>query len=145
MKMVIEIPEETFKYYVTLANKGEQIGNLERIVLNGTLLPEHHGRLIDADKVLDDITKKNPAFVSENEKRKRYARLVYYWAVKNAPTIIEGSENEWVEKKPQKDTETYICDPEKNTECKKTHCQTLCFKTTEPRYRKTDEEGSDSK
>lgn len=35
--------------------------------------------------------------------------------------------------------ETYICDPEKNTECKKTSCQTLCFETTDPRYRKEDE------
>lgn len=32
--------------------------------------------------------------------------------------------------------ETYICDPEKNTECKKTCCQTMCFETTDPRYRK---------
>jgi len=36
------------------------------------------------------------------------------------------------------DPNTYICDPEKNTDCKKTHCQTLCFRTTDPRYRKED-------
>lgn len=42
MKIVIDIPKETFKYYVTLANKkGEQINNLlERIILDGTPLPE---------------------------------------------------------------------------------------------------------
>lgn len=34
--------------------------------------------------------------------------------------------------------ETYICDPEKNTECKKTCCQTMCFETTDPRYQKED-------
>jgi uncharacterized protein YlxP (DUF503 family) len=40
--------------------------------------------------VLDDIEKKYPVSVSETDKCKKYARLVYYWAVKNAPTIIEA-------------------------------------------------------
>lgn len=40
MKIIIDIPEKTFKYYVTLANKGEQIGSLERIILDGTPLPK---------------------------------------------------------------------------------------------------------
>lgn len=41
MKIVIDIPEETYKYYVRLANKkGEQINNLERIILDGTPLTE---------------------------------------------------------------------------------------------------------
>lgn len=35
---------------------------------------------------------------------------------------------------------TYLCDPEKNTECKKTSCQTLCFEATDPRYRKENEQ-----
>jgi len=30
----------------------------------------------------------------------------------------------------------YICDPEKNTECKKTGCQTQCFSTFNPKYAK---------
>lgn len=152
MKMVIDISEELYKeicpieyiYGLSIVKNKQLFYQLIYAIQDGTPLPKGHGRLIDADKVLDDIEKKNPVFVSETEKRKRYARLVYYWAVKNAPTIIERSENELVEKEPQKDTETYICDPEKNTECKKTHCQTLCFKTTEPRYRETDEEESDS-
>lgn len=38
MQLIIDIPEETFKYYAILANKGEQIGNLERIILDGTPL-----------------------------------------------------------------------------------------------------------
>lgn len=28
----------------------------------------------------------------------------------------------------------YECCPEKNTECEKTRCQTLCFHTTNPDY-----------
>lgn len=31
---------------------------------------------------------------------------------------------------------TYICDPEKNKECKKTSCQTECFLTSNPKYAK---------
>ena len=27
----------------------------------------------------------------------------------------------------------YVCDPEKNTECKKTECQVMCFLTTDAR------------
>lgn len=30
----------------------------------------------------------------------------------------------------------YICDPEKNTECKKTNCQKTCFSTLNPKYGK---------
>lgn len=58
MEIVIKISEKTFKYYVTLANKGEQIGNLERIILNGTPLPKGHGRLKDIDE-LYSIFKEN--------------------------------------------------------------------------------------
>ena len=85
MKMVIDIPEETFKYYVTLANKGEQIGNLERIILDGTPLPEHHGDLIDRDSLeLDsDWSDYYDWFSAYSESQ-----------VRLAPTIIEGSDSE---------------------------------------------------
>jgi len=86
MEIVIDIPEEIYT--------GEKTRGLLPTVIDaiskGTPLPEHHGRLIDGDKVLDDIEKQYPASASETEKSKRYARLVYYWAVKNAPTIIEA-------------------------------------------------------
>ena len=52
MKIMIDIPEKTFKYYVTLANKGEQIGNLERIILDGTQLKEDQD-CISRQAVLD--------------------------------------------------------------------------------------------
>ncbi len=41
MQVVIDIPEDTYKYYVKLANKGEQLNNLERIILNGTPIKEY--------------------------------------------------------------------------------------------------------
>ena len=80
MKIVIDIPEETFKYYVTLANKGEQIGNLERIILDGTPLPKGHGRLIDEREVY----------------KKFYCRCLAGAAkevLDETSTIIEGSDS----------------------------------------------------
>lgn len=35
-----------------------------------------------------------------------------------------------------KNLKTFICDPDKNTECQKTHCQTLCVWTTNYIYQK---------
>ena len=90
MQIVIEISKEEYEL-VRHGNKSPLTElELMNAVANGTPLPKGHGRLIDGDKVLDDIEKQYPASVSETDKCKRYARLVYYWAVKNAPTIIEA-------------------------------------------------------
>lgn len=95
MKIVIDISDNLMEYIVKGRDLSEeQNDEMALAIANGTPLPEHHGRLIDGDKVLDEIEKQYPASVSETDKRKRYARLVYYWAVKSAPTIIEGSESE---------------------------------------------------
>ena len=56
MKLIIDIPEKTFEYYVTLANKGEQIGNLERIILDGkpyTMVSFATDGITDADTILE--------------------------------------------------------------------------------------------
>jgi hypothetical protein len=86
MELVIKIHE---KDYQSMKNGHIPFSVLDAI-MNGIPLPERHGRLIDGDKVLDDIEKKYPVSVSETDKCKKYARLVYYWTVKNAPTIIEA-------------------------------------------------------
>lgn len=95
MQIVIDIPEHV---YTRLFDNGIQdneiatddICEMARALRLGKPLPKGHGRLIDGDKVLDDIEKQYPASVSETDKCKRYARLVYYWAVKNSQTIIEA-------------------------------------------------------
>lgn len=94
LELVIKIPDRIYK--IAQSKKLNIIDSeiVEKAIKNGAPIPEKHGRLIDGDKVLDDIEKQYPASVSESDKRKRYARLVYYWTVKNAPTIIEGSERE---------------------------------------------------
>jgi len=87
MERIIKISEETFKYYVTLANKGEQIGNLERIILDSTPLPEHYGRLIDADCLREDFKASKKISFAE--------RMDISCIVDHAPTIIERSDSEW--------------------------------------------------
>jgi hypothetical protein len=91
MQVVIDIDEKTYDDFMYLWVKDSDI---LRAVRNGTPLPKGHGRLIDEDKVLDDIEKKYPVSVSETDKCKKYVRLVYYWAVKNTPTIIEADRGE---------------------------------------------------
>ena len=101
MKIVIDIPdfewlknEEDFKTAVKEYEQGTRFDKeIRNALINAKILPEHHGDLIDRNEVLDDIVKQNPAWVSETDKCKRYARLVYYWTVKNAPPIIKGSDN----------------------------------------------------
>ena len=49
MKIIIDIPEETYKYYDMLSIKGEVLGYAERTIMRGTPLPEH------LNKIKDDI------------------------------------------------------------------------------------------
>ena len=52
MQIVIDIPE---KYYKEIKNIHFSDRNYEQdLILNGTPLPKGHGRLIDADAVLED-------------------------------------------------------------------------------------------
>ena len=93
MQIVIDIPDEIYKKYM---DDRVRVTDVLHAVRHGTPLPKGCGRLIDGDKLLDDIEKQYPASVSETDKCKRYARLVYYWAVKNSQTVIEadkGSED----------------------------------------------------
>lgn len=92
MKVVIDIPEDVLKrtvFYREFRDLNDCITTIKALE-KAIPLPKGCGRLIDGDKLLDDIEKQYPASVSETDKCKRYARLVYYWAVKNSQTIIEA-------------------------------------------------------
>ena len=87
MEIVIKIPESTYKYLGELVDAGEEpLGYFERIIMRGTPLPEHHGRLIDADDLREDF--KNSKKISFVE------RMDISCIVDHAPTIIEGSNTE---------------------------------------------------
>ena len=89
MKIVIEIPEDAYRQ---IRNWGVPTDELRRkiydIIDNGTPLPEHHGRLIDEQQIID---------------RFKPVEKFEYWRIgldglvnvlSDAPTIIEGSESE---------------------------------------------------
>ena len=73
MEIVIDIPIETYKKYMDDRTHATDILHAVR---HGIPLPEHHGRLIDAD------------FVSKNA-----SSIRTMIDVNNAPTIIEGSDS----------------------------------------------------
>ena len=50
MQMLIDIPKETYEALMINQYCGSK-SELENIIVNGTPLPEHHGRLIDADDI----------------------------------------------------------------------------------------------
>lgn len=81
MKIVIDIPERLWTKQLTADDYIEIVN----AVANGIPLPEHHGRLIDADALQTEMEKdvrKAMSFVDLKD---------FVWL---APTIIEGSDLE---------------------------------------------------
>lgn len=82
MEIVIDIPEIMYgaikEHGITFLSRDDK-KTLRKSIVNGTPLPEHHGRLIDADAIqkyqIDTFGQ----------------RLL---VIDTAPTIIEGSESE---------------------------------------------------
>lgn len=84
MKIVIDIPEEEYE-----KNKKNRCDyhTLCTAIKNGTPLPKGHGRLIDADALLDESYQIDSMHCM-------YDEVVNVDDIKDAPTIIEGSESE---------------------------------------------------
>ena len=83
MQIVIDIPEEMYEW-VNDANKifnDYGISDFIDLVKNGTPLPTHHGRLIDADRLR--------SMYSINRANFNTVVGIQKW-VDNAPTIIEA-------------------------------------------------------
>ena len=85
MKIVIDIPEETYEALVINQYYGGK-SNLENIIVNGTPLPEHHGRLIDADWVKNTLDLYTLSFDGI------YKQFIRRSDIDTVPTIIEGSD-----------------------------------------------------
>ena len=82
MQIVINIDEKDYNEIMVMKNNcSKELSFYEEIIGNGVVLPEYHGRLIDADKLMADIDTwcdcKNGTCL-----------------VKNALTILEGTNNE---------------------------------------------------
>lgn len=78
MEIVIKIPKELYEAYKgrppMLGDAGMDM--IAKSIANGTPLPEHHGRIIDEDKIGEFRIGSMCKFMT------------------NAPTIIEGSDPE---------------------------------------------------
>lgn len=82
MKIVIDIPEDIYEEW-KLDGKYRTHSYAQRLILNGTPLPEHHGRLIDADYMIKQLLSLPKDELSTDDT----------WAMKVlglAPTVIEA-------------------------------------------------------
>ena len=89
MKIVIDIPEHTFKMVNMFGWDNEYNDIFERALENSIVLPKGHGRLIDADAILNDrwlIEKYNGELVT----------VIYAEDIDTAPTIIEADKGETI-------------------------------------------------
>lgn len=91
IELVIKIPEEE---YNIIKKSNAPMTWAEHLIKDGKPLPEHHGRLIDADRVVHfdiydeefEIYKTKVSTVGEF--------LEIYTDEGDAPTVIEASEND---------------------------------------------------
>ena len=110
MKIVIDIDEHIYEQIMAdsevyvLDNEVDRI-LIENAIYNGTPLPEHHGRLIDADRTLtiawqnfykheDEWEKKDEDYLPIHRFYDQLGFECCQQTIVNAPTIIEGSESE---------------------------------------------------
>lgn len=85
MEIVIKIPEEEYKNICLMSEDGIGMALYDWIA-NGTPLPEH-GDLIDRNELLDESYQIDSMYCM-------YDEVVNVDDIKNAPTIIEGSDSE---------------------------------------------------
>ena len=89
-KIVIEIESEKYEAFM---NDWTFSMDILHAVRNGTPLPKNHGRLIDADYVINHICESKECY-KEKCKGKLYMRCMDIKWVDDAPTIIEGGDSE---------------------------------------------------
>lgn len=103
MEIVIDIPDQKYKWIVD--NPQIYTDDLCEAIRNGTPLPEHHGRLIDADSTLatawtnfykheDEWEKKDNDYLPFGRMYEQNGFECCQQTIVNAPTIIEGSDSE---------------------------------------------------
>lgn len=85
MKIVIDISDQKYKWIIN--NPQTYTDEVHDAIRNGTPLPEHHGDLIDRTGLLDCSYEIDSMYCE-------YDEVVRIEDIKNAPTIIEGSDSE---------------------------------------------------
>lgn len=86
-KIVIEISDTLMEYIVKGRDLSEEQNNeMACAIADGTPLPKHHGRLIDADELMKEVV-----FISNEDESYSF---VYAENIADAPTIIEEGDSE---------------------------------------------------
>lgn len=85
MKLVIEIPDEIYKKYI---DDRTHVTDVLHAVRHGKPLPEHHGRLIDADEFQRYCFNKN-----FDRRLSEGGLATINMFLELQPTIIEGSDS----------------------------------------------------
>ena len=92
MQIVINLTDKEYNDIMAFKNGGLAMGHFERIIANGTPIPEYCGRLIDAEELRLDIQTDEQMRLGEHlewvEER-----------IDSAPTIIETDRHMGREKK----------------------------------------------
>ena len=88
MKIVIKLSDTLMEYIVKGRDLSEEQNNeMALAIANGTPLPKGHGDLIDRNELLDESYQIDSMYCM-------YDEVVKVDDIKNAPTIIEGSDKE---------------------------------------------------
>ena len=79
MKVIIDIPEDDYKLACNYPDA--LIACYAHYIKEGTVLPNNHGRLIDADALLEDVRKNSVSYSADD--------FAHEW-VDVQPTVIEA-------------------------------------------------------
>ena len=90
MKLIVDISEEIYKKYMD-----DRIGvtDVLHAVRHGTILPKHHGDLIDVNVLKNNIHYVPLAPIFQDD-YVTYRNVIFADILDMLPTIIEGSESE---------------------------------------------------
>lgn len=87
IEIVIKIDDRLYSRIKYLEPKADtMLDELMRSIQSGTPLPEHHGDLIDRNELLDESYQIDSMYCE-------YDEVVNVDDIKDAPTIIEGSDS----------------------------------------------------
>ena len=90
MKLIINIPEETYKNTCDEKMLPPDVKNVVEAIKNGTPLPKRYGRLIDADEYKKKVFRKFPCSDRDDSNIRRLTEM----AILNAPTIVEADKGD---------------------------------------------------
>lgn len=89
MKLLIDIPEETYTCCKIWANSSTCTTNIKFAIANGMILPEGHGDLIDRKELKEILLDYDDKFITDIQ----FYELVLY-DIENATTVIEADKEE---------------------------------------------------